>query len=115
MQVFCGFGDASGEQFGATLSENYNYCGHLMKTCTINSGIQFRIGLWSSMEEEESSNYKELKNSVDTIGEEAKEGQLGDCELFIFTDNSTLKGIFTEETQSPFTSMHLSCICGLWK
>ena len=44
------------------------------------------------MEEEESSNYKELKNLVDTIGEEAKADQLRDCKLFIFTDNSTAEG-----------------------
>jgi hypothetical protein len=94
MQVFYGFGDASGKQFGATLSKNYNCRGHLSETRTINSGIRFRIGLWSPMEEEESSNYKELKNLVDTIGEEAKEGKLGDCELFIFTNNSTAEGCF---------------------
>jgi hypothetical protein len=92
--VFYGFGDASEKQFGAMLSENYNCRGRLSKTHTINSSIRFRIGLWLPMEEEESSNYKELKNLVDTIGEEAKKGQLGDCELFIFPSNSTAEGCF---------------------
>jgi hypothetical protein len=38
-QVFYGFGDASGKQFGATLSENYNCCGRLSKTATGSSSI----------------------------------------------------------------------------
>ena len=82
--MFYGFRDASGQQFGATLSKNYDCCDHLSETRSINSSIRFQIGLWLAVEEEESSNYKELKNLVDTIEEEAKEGQFGDCELFIF-------------------------------
>ena len=59
------------------------------------------------MEKEESSNYKELKNLVDTIGEEAKEGQLGDYELFIFTCNSTAEGCFYRE---KLKSIHLHAL-----
>ena len=40
-------------------------------------------------EEEESSNYKELKNLVYTVEGEATGGRLRDFEIFLFTDNST--------------------------
>ncbi len=93
-QVFYGFGDASGKQFGATLSENYNYCGRLSKMATGSGSIQFWVGLWSPEEEEESSNYKELRNLVDAVGEEARARRLRDCESFMFTDNSTAEGCF---------------------
>ncbi len=52
------------------------------------------IGLWSAEEEEESSNYKELKNLVDTVHEETMTGRAKDCELFIFTNNLTAEGFF---------------------
>jgi len=52
--------------------------------------------------EEESSNYKELRNLVDSIGAEARAGCLRDCELFVFTDNSTAEGCFHRGTsKSP--------------
>jgi len=98
VQVFYGFGDASGKQFGATLSENYNCRGRLSEHKLTKEGIRYRVGLWSPEEEEESSNYKELKNLVDTIKEEAGAGRLRDCELFIFTDNSTAEGCFYRGT-----------------
>jgi hypothetical protein len=54
------------------------------------------------LEEEESSNYKELSNLVETVSEEAKAGRMRDCELFLFTDNSTAKGCFYRGTsKSP--------------
>jgi hypothetical protein len=40
------------------------------------------------VEEEESSNYKELKNLVDTVAEEAGAGRLKNCKFFLFTNNS---------------------------
>jgi hypothetical protein len=68
--------------------------GWLSKTRKDKRGIRFRIGLWSAAEEAESSNYKELKNLVDTVSEEAKAGQLQDCKLFMFTDNSMAESCF---------------------
>jgi hypothetical protein len=92
VQVLYGFGDASGKQFGATLSKNYNCCGCLSKTATGSGSIWFQVGLWSPDKEEESSNYKELRNLVDAVGEVAKAGRLRDCELFIFMDSSMAEG-----------------------
>jgi len=94
VQVFYGFGDASGKQFGATLSENYNCHGRLSGADHGSNRIRFRIGLWSPEVEEESSNYKELRNLVNAVGEEVRAGRLRDCELFVFTDNSTAEGCF---------------------
>jgi hypothetical protein len=92
--VFYGFGVASGKQFGATLSENLN-CRGRFSTPRMDPGrVRFRIGLWSATEEEESSNYRELKNLVDTVREEALTGRIKDCELFMFTDNSTAESCF---------------------
>ena len=45
-------------------------------------------------EEEESSNYKELKNLVYTVEGEATGGRLRDFEIFLFTDNSTAESCF---------------------
>ena len=94
VHVYYGFGDASGKQFGATLSESYSCRQRLSTPCQNSRGVRFRLGLWTAEEEEESSNYKELKNLVDTVLEEARAGRLRDCEFFLFTDNSTAEGCF---------------------
>ena len=94
LQVCYGFGDASGKQFGAILSDNYSCRGRLSQTGSDGGGVCFQIGLWSPEEEEESSNYKELKNLVDTVRKEAASGRLKDCKLFIFTDNLTAESCF---------------------
>ena len=107
VQVFYGFGDASGKQFGATLSENYNCRGHLSGPAHGSDRIRCRIGLWSPEVEEESSNYKELRNLVESIGDEARAGRLRDCELFVFTDNSTAEGCFHRGTSK---SVHLHAL-----
>jgi hypothetical protein len=93
VQVFYDFGDASGKQFGATLSQNYN-CKAQFKAVKDKRGVRFRIGLWSAAEEAESSNFKELKNLVDTVSEEAKAGRVQDCELFMFTNNLMAESCF---------------------
>ncbi len=57
--------------------------------------------------EEESSNFKELKNLVDTVDEEAKAGRLQYCEFSYLRTIQRLKGVSTEEAQNPDTSMLL--------
>ena len=48
------------------------------------------VNRWdATLDETESSNYKELRNLVDTVSEEAKARMMSDCEFFLFTDNST--------------------------
>ena len=60
--------------------------------------MRFQIGLWSPEVEEESSNYMELRNLVESIGVEARSGRLIDCELFVFTDNATTDACFHRGT-----------------
>jgi hypothetical protein len=72
-----GFGDASGTGFGSTMETDM--------------GLKYRIGVWGTDDEDESSNYKELENVVTTITEEAKQGKLLDTMLYFFTDNTTVE------------------------
>ena len=57
LTAFYGFGDASSSGFGASIERP--------------DGLHTRYGLWPSDVEEQSSNYRELKNLVDTVEEEA--------------------------------------------
>ena len=99
--MYYGFGDTSGKQFGATLSESYSCQGRLSKDREDSRGVQFCIGLWTAEEEEESSNYKELRNLADTVSEEAGSGRLRDCEFSLFMDNSTAEGCFYRRNSKP--------------
>jgi hypothetical protein len=92
--MYYGFGDASGKQFEATLSESYSCRGCLSKDREDSRGVQFCVGLWTVEKEEESSKYKELRNLVDSVLEEAGAGRLRDCKFFLFMDNSTTEGCF---------------------
>ena len=82
-----GFGDASKAGFGSTLEEK-------------NGNIWFRLGVWGSVLEEESSNYRELINLVESIEERINEGGLEGSEIFLFTDNSTAEAAFYKGTSS---------------
>lgn len=77
VSVIFGFGDASGTGLGATFT-----CG---------GGFNYRIGVWGSLEKDESSNWKEFANVVDSLTDEAESGNLKDTEVFMFTDNSTVE------------------------
>ena len=75
LTVIFGFGDASGTGLGSTFT-----CG---------SGFSFRIGVWGSDEDSESSNWKEFTNVIEALEEEGDEGNLANAEVYMFTDNST--------------------------
>ena len=77
VSVIFGFGDASGTGLGSTFT-----CG---------SGFTFRIGVWGSLEKDESSNWKEFTNVVESLEEEGELGNLKHAEVFMFTDNSTVE------------------------
>jgi hypothetical protein len=94
VHVYYGFGDTSGRQFGATVFEDYSCQRKLGDKVRSERGVRFRIGLWTALEDVESSNYKELYNLVETVSAEAKAGRMQDCKLFLFTDNSTAEGCF---------------------
>ncbi len=84
VHVFYGFSHSSGKQFGAMLLKNYNCPGCLSRPSAKSSSTRFWIGLWLAEEEKESLSYKELRNLVDTIEEEAKLGWLRYCEHSFF-------------------------------
>ena len=81
MIAYYGFGDASSGGFGATVQRADGLYGR-------------SYGLWGRDDESQSSNYRELRNLVDTVEEEASEGYLGESELWLFTDNSTAEACF---------------------
>jgi hypothetical protein len=75
--IFYGFSDVSGSGFGSTI---------LCK-----GGMQYRTGTWGSDSEGVSSDFMELKNVVDTLRDEATEGNLKDSLIIPCTDNSTVE------------------------
>ena len=88
LYVIYGFGDASGTGFGSSLQTN--------------SGLSYRVGVWLGEEENESSNFKEFKNVVESLEDEGEAERLGNCKVFFCTDNSTVeaaihKGASTSE------------------
>jgi hypothetical protein len=84
--VVYGFGDASGSGLGSTFT-----CG---------SGFTYRIGVWGSDDIGQSSNWKEFCNIVSSLEDEAKEGNLSNSEVFMFTDNSTVEACCVWGTSS---------------
>ena len=80
MTAYYGFGDASSGGFGATVERP--------------GGIHGRFGLCVKDDKDQSSNYREICNLVDTVEEEANEGHLRNGELWLFTDNSTAESCF---------------------
>jgi hypothetical protein len=88
LAVLYGFCDASGSGFGSMISSG--------------KGIFYRIGLWGRDSEEESSNWREFENAVESCEHEAHEGRLEGSELFLFTDNSTVEAaLYKGNSTSP--------------
>ena len=86
LDIIYGFGDASGAGFGASWK--------------IRNEIKYRYGLWGSDLNGSSSNFRELKNLVDTLLQMEKNGELEGRELFLCTDNSTAERAFFKGASS---------------
>ena len=106
MVVRYGFGDASGAGFGSSWETK--------------DGVKYRFGVWGGDKEESSSNFRELKNIVDTFEAMTKGEDLSGSEVFFFTDNSTAekafyKGSSTSKTLHELISrLHqLELTCGV--
>ena len=69
----CVLGDASGNGFGGVLQ--------------IGNTINFQYGQWSSEISEKSSNYRELRNLVETLEGLYLKMKLSNCEVCLLTDN----------------------------
>ena len=78
--------DASGEDFGSGVE--------------IKEILHFRYGQWVSDIREQSSNYKELRNLVESVENLYLEGKLRDCELFLLTDNLVADYIYYKGTST---------------
>jgi len=84
--VHYGFGDASGIGYGSSIYIE-------------GRGILWETGLWEwSIREESSSNYKELRNIVDTLHKYAQDGFLQRTEIWMFTDNSVAESTYFRGT-----------------
>ena len=83
-----GCGDASGCGFGAAFQ-------------LPQKKLSYRVGVWGrDIVVEESSNWKEFTNCVESLEEEATTGQLDSTEVFFFTDNSTVERCFYKGSSS---------------
>ncbi len=59
-----------------------------------------RYGLWATDTADQSSNFRELLNLVETIEEEGATGNLANAEIWLFTDNATAEGCFHKGSSS---------------
>ena len=80
LTAYYGFGDASSAGFGSTVARP--------------DGLYGRFGIWGKDAGDQSSNYRELCNLVETVEEEALDGYLTGGEFWLFTDNTTAEGCF---------------------
>lgn len=98
-QVFYGFGDTSGQGRGSTI-RGFRTIQHPSGKLGPLTDLKYRVGVWGSDEENESSNYRELTNLVEDMEAEAREGDLRDTEVFMCTDNSTAESTFYKGSSS---------------
>jgi hypothetical protein len=90
--VIYAFTDASGLGFGDTF--------------LFDEDIEYTIGTWGIDEEGESSNYKELRNTVDAIERHAEDGKLTESMLFFCTDNSTVENALYHGRSKTSRTLH---------
>lgn len=88
-RILYGFGDASGAGFGSSW---VNWC--VGTEDEEIKSVRYRFGRWGKEGEATSSNYRELKNLVDTLETMGVDGELKGVEVFLFTDNSTAESAF---------------------
>ena len=79
--VHYGFGDASKSGFGSSIGET-------------DGTMWFQLGIWGTDESNESSNYRELANLVQTLRQYHETKSMKGIELFLFTDNGTAEAAF---------------------
>ena len=80
------FGDASGAGFGSSWNEAFR--------------LGFRFGVWGEDSDGPSSNYRELRNLVETLEALGLEGKLEGKEIFIFTDNMVSESVASAGSSS---------------
>jgi hypothetical protein len=75
-----GLGDASGAGYGSAFADD--------------TSIWYFYGVWGPDTQDSSSNYRELRNLTEGIELGVQSGRLQDCELYIFTDNTTTEAAY---------------------
>ena len=88
------FGDASGKGFGSSWESGGRDTDEALDK------VAYRFGTWDAATSSESSNYRELRNLVETMQAMADGDELSGVELFIFTDNSTAESAFAKGSSS---------------
>jgi hypothetical protein len=73
------FGDASGAGFGSSWTRG--------------ATLVYRFGVWGMEGTDTSSNYRELRNLVDTLEMMGRDGDLAGKEVFVFTDNMVSEAV----------------------
>eukprot|EP00957_Ditylum_brightwellii_P120395 9185968-Ditylum_brightwellii.AAC.1 len=76
-QALYWFGNASKGGFGLSFSTH--------------KGSQYHIGVWGHSLSQNSSNWHELRNLVDSLEDEGKAGHLKGIEVFLFTNSKVCK------------------------
>jgi hypothetical protein len=90
LEVYYGFGDASAT--GACT--NFQQVLRRRQMFELDGCIRYRYGHWCTEISEESLNYRELLNVVEGLEIQVREGELRDCEVFLFTDNSAAEAVY---------------------
>jgi len=91
LEVYYGFGDASAEGACTAFQEIINMQGGGMEK---EGRIFYRYGSWCSEVSEQSSNYRELLNLVESLENQVRDGRLIGAEVFLFTDNATAESVY---------------------
>ena len=81
------FGDASGEGFGSSWVNK-------------EGAIGFRFGVWGKEGDGSSSNYRELRNLIETLERLGELGEIIGREVFLFTDKSVSESIAAKGSSS---------------
>ena len=65
-------------------------------------GTRFQIGTWDSETEEESSNFREFENIVETLEAKEADKNLENALVYLFTDNSTVEAaVYKGNSSTP--------------
>jgi hypothetical protein len=108
--VVYGCGDASGSGFGSAFVAN----GQDNLFSKFDNEISYRVGVWGSDADNVSSNFRELRNGVESIKDQVKKGRLRNAELFMFTDNSTAEAATQQRRRLSIGDPLQTQPCLLW-
>jgi hypothetical protein len=100
VEVFYGFGNAS--CVGSCTNFQSVMQGTVNEKPSFDLGdkVYYRYGHWCNVVSEESSNYRELLNLVESLELQVQEGRMFEAEAFLFTDNSTAETVFYKENST---------------